>query len=170
MNEPIIFRWITAITSLITTVLAFYAIVVKRKELFKGSIYNKQVDELISIRQMLQSILFQVHFTHFWADNIVSLNRSIKDFEQEQPEDWQAYRKFQEECKYIMYAFMSEENGLMPKWFKLNNHKDLVAILKGLEPFTFSALSKKKSDEILTFQNLLLKKIAAIDKALHQQA
>ncbi len=164
----------TAIAASIASVcilfLAFYAVVVKRNELFKGSIYSKQIDELISIRHRIQSIWFQIYYSHFWSLNLISLKRSIVEFQQEQPGQWVAYSKFQDDCRYVFYAFSHGENGLFPNWFKPKDHQDLLAALNRIVPFTFHALSGKTSEEIQVFQNLLLRKISDIDASLNKQA
>ena len=160
---------IANLATILASGVAFYAIVIKRNEIFRGSIYNRQVDELLSVRKKLQDIWFQIHYVHFWSHNIVSLNRSIDEFAKSQPEDWRTYLDFQDKCKYVYYAFSQAENGLFPKWFKPKEHADLVDAFKDFRPFTLHALSKKNGEEIQDYQNLLLKKISAIDDALNQQ-
>lgn len=160
---------ITNIFASVATVLAVVVAYFKRNELFRGSIYNKQIDALLDLRQRLHRTWYQIYYSHFWAKNITTLNKSLLEFEKEQPRDWLDHQRFQEDCKFILYTFSSEKNGTLPSWFKPANHKDLVAGVEKLMPFTISALASKSSEEVTSFQNLLTEKIRSIDIAIEKQ-
>lgn len=161
---------VSAIVSVLSFGLAFWALIVKRKEIFRGSIYNRQIDELLSVRRRLHEVWRQVPQTYFWAQNIKSLDRTLEEFKISQPEDWSAYRKFQTDCEYLFYSFAHPKNGLLPSWYRPGPNNDLAETLRKIAPFTMSRLMNLSQDEIESFQNILLQKISLIDDALDRQS
>ena len=134
----------------------FYALIVKRRELFRGSIYNRKIDELLIIRHKLHCIWMSIDSCHNWSK--FSVYKSLLALENDSPEDWETYQNFRKDCGYIFYTFSHENNALLPDWFKPNTHEDLLKSFTEIAPFTLDALSKKNHTDILDFQNFLFYK------------
>lgn len=169
MDPIIIFSKIAGpIVSLLSFFLAAYVFVWNRDAIFRNTLHNRQIEELLSVRRKLHDVWFQVHSSKFWADNIKSLNRSVKDFQNEQAEDWAKHKKFQDDAIYVLYAFSHKNYCLFPRWIDSNAFEDLLASFKKLAPFTFLPLQKASSDEILQFQDILLRKIEYLDNEIRK--
>ena len=157
-----------AFATIVAAFLAIYAIVVKRNELFRGSIYNRQIDELILFRSRLISVWYQLHYMGFWSRSIASQNRTLARFETEQPDDWAAYKKFQEEMLAIYYTCTVGNHWMFPEWFAKPD-REFVDALESIAPFTFSKLSEKSASEIVVMQNILLKQISRLDDSIRSR-
>jgi hypothetical protein len=90
------------ITSLVSVIsefgillIALWALVFKRKEIFRNHLTNKQIDSLLELRDQLNRIVYDSFYAKYWAHNLISLNKSLVDFEREQSEDYKQHKKMQ---------------------------------------------------------------------------
>jgi hypothetical protein len=160
---------LTSIISNLSTfclfLLAVWALIFKRNEIFKNNLTNKQIDELLSLRDKLNRIVYDSFDTKFWADNIKSLNRSLLDFQREQPENFKQYRKMQDDLIWLVRMIEMESFHLFPKDFDQQILKEYGDFLKeNIQPFTILKFSDLQINEIEKFQNKTIKLIKYIEK------
>jgi len=98
--------------------IALWALVFKRKEIFRNHLTNRQIDSLLELRDKLNRIVYDSFYTKYWADNINSLNRSLVDFEREQPEDFRQHKKMQNDLIWLTRMIDQESFHLFPNDFE----------------------------------------------------
>jgi len=161
---------VSHITQIIVGGLAIYTLVVNKNLVFKNTLHNRQVEELCHLREILFQIWFDVYFVKGWADNIESLERSLGEFEKEQPDDWEQYLRFKRNSLEIFYKLDSKDYYLIPSWLEFQRLGALQKEMKKVIPFTIHALTQKSNDEVKALQQLLLDAIKLIDTALSKKA
>lgn len=162
------------LTQIIATIggvmLAFYTLVVNKNLVFKNTLQNQQIEELGHLREILFEIWFDVYFVKQWADNLKSLNRSLIEFEKEQPDSWTQYLRFKRNSLEIFYKLDSKDYYLIPSWIEFSRFEALRKEMGQMAPFTVHALMHKTNDEIKEWQRLLLDAMHLIDVALSKKA
>lgn len=150
--------------------LAFYTLIYKRNEVFRNTLQNRQIDELGRLREKLFDVWFDIYYVKGFADNIHKPDRSIVEFQREQPDDWEQYQRYKKNSLAIFYKLGFEEYYLFPSKFDPKALSELRANMEGFAPFTIANLIEKDWEQIKYYQNLLLKSIGYFDKILRQYA
>jgi hypothetical protein len=155
---------------LFSLALAFYTLIVKRNEIFRNTLQNKQIEELGRLRAKLFDVWFNIYHVKGYADNIRTLNGSVADFQKEQPENWEQYQQYKNDSLELFYKLSFENYYLFPPKFERNKVSDLRDEMNKFVPFTIMNLIDKDSEEIKHYQDLLLKTINYFDTVIKNTA
>ena len=151
-------------------IIAFWALIFKRKEIFRNNLTNKQIDSLLELRDKLNRIVYDSFYAKYWADNLQSLNRSLTDFEREQPEDFKQHKKMQYDLIWLSRMIDLKSFHLFPKDFDENKLSEYGEYLKNnIQPYSLFKFSQLTQDEVNEFQNrtiTLIKYIETLVKKL----
>jgi hydroxymethylpyrimidine pyrophosphatase-like HAD family hydrolase len=135
-------------------VIALWALVFKRKEIFRNHLTNRQIDSLLELRDKLNRIVFDSFYAKYWADNIRSLNRSLVEFEREQPEDYRQHKKMQYDLIWLTRMIDQKSFNLFPDDFDENKLIEYGKYLKNqVQPYSIQKFSEITQEEIHEFQN-----------------
>ena len=148
--------------------IASYTLIVNRSAIFKNTLQEKQIEELCHLRQVVFDVWFDVYFVKGWADNIKALDRSLLEFEKEQPDDWSQYQKFKINCMELFYKLQFPEYYLFPKQLDYKKLSPLHTKTSQFVPFTINALINKDKNDVLSWQQELLNSISYLDKLLRK--
>ncbi len=157
-------KYLSEITSIISNLssfgvllIAIWALIFKRKEIFRNHLTNKQIDSLLDLRDMLNRIVYDSLNVKFWADNIKVLNRSLDDFERDQPEDYKQYKKMQYDLIWLNRMIDQKSFHLFPDEFDYNKLTEYGQYLKDqAQPYSILRLSELSQEQINEFLNKTL--------------
>jgi hypothetical protein len=144
--------------------IALWALVFKRKEIFRNHLTNRQIDSLLELRDKLNRIVYDSFYTKYWADNINSLNRSLVDFEREQPEDFRQHKKMQNDLIWLTRMIDQESFHLFPNDFEQFKLKEYGQYLKkNMQPYSISKFSQLNQEQVYEFQRKTFELITYIE-------
>ena len=127
-------------------VIALWALIFKRKEIFRNHLTNKQIDSMLDLRDKLNRIVYDSFYAKYWADNISTLNRSLVEFERDRPEDYRQYKKMQNDLIWLTRVIDQNNFHLFPEDFDVNKLTEYGEYLKNqIQPYSilkFSELSQ----------------------------
>lgn len=152
------------LSGFVALIIALWAFVFKRREIFRNNLTNKQIDSLLELRDKLNRIAYDSFCAKNWADNLHSLNRSLTDFEREQPEDFRQYKKMQNELIWLSRMIELKSFQLFPKDFDENKLVEYGEYLKNnLQPYSLLKFSQLTQEEVNEFQNRTIRLIKHIE-------
>lgn len=134
--------------------IAIWALVFKRKEIFRNHLTDKYIDELLKLRDKLNRIVYDSFYTKYWADNIKALNRSLVQFERDQPEDYSQYKTMQHGLIWLTRMISQQSFHLLPDNFdreKLTNYGKYLQ--ENIHPYSMFKFSELSQDQVNEFQN-----------------
>ncbi len=144
--------------------IACWALIYKRKEIFRNHLTNKQIDELLDLRNKLNRIVYDSFYAKYWADNISSLNRSLVDFEREQPEDFKQHKKMQYDLIWLTRMIDMKSFHLFPDDFNQKELLDYGNYLKqNVQPYSINKFSQMDQGQVGDFQDKTIKLIKYIE-------
>ena len=134
--------------------IAIWALIFKRKEIFRNHLTNRQIDSMLDLRDKLNRIAYDSYHTKYWADNIVALNKSLVDFEREQPEDYKQQKKMHDDLIWLSRMVDQKSFHLFPNDFDQSKLAVYVAYLKNnMQPYSILKFSNLTQEQVHTFQN-----------------
>jgi len=168
---------IKTITSIISDLSGFFALTIalwaliyKEKEIFRNNLTNKQIDSMLELRDKLHRIVYDSFYAKYWADNIQSLNRSLSDFEREQPEDFKQHKKMQYDLIWLTRMIELKSFHLLPNEFDQNKWTEYGNYLRNnIQPYSLLKFSQLTQNEVNEFQDKtidLIKYIESLVKKL----
>ena len=132
--------------------IALWVLVFKRKEIFRNHLTNRQIDSLLELRDKLDRIVYDSFYAKYWADNINSLNRSLVDFEREQPEDFRQHKKMQYDLIWLTRMIDQESFHLFPDDFEQLKLQEYGQYLRNnMQPYSISKFSELNQGQINEF-------------------
>lgn len=135
-------------------VIALWALIFKRKEIFRNHLTNKQIDSLLNLRDKLNRIVYDSFYAKYWADNIKSLNRSLVEFERDQPEDYRQHKKMQYDLIWLTRMIDQKSFHLFPDDFDESKLTEYGEYLKNqVQPYSIHKFSELTQEEVHEFQN-----------------
>lgn len=158
---------ISDLSGIFVLIIALWALVYKRKEIFRNNLTNKQIDSLLELRDKLHRILYDSFYVKHWADNLQSLDKSLVDFEREQPEDFKQHKKMQYDLIWLTRMIELKSFHLFPNDFdgnKLTEYGDYLR--KNIQPYSLLKFSKLTQDEVNEFQNKTVDLIKYIENVV----
>jgi len=145
--------------------IAVWALTFKRKEIFRNHLTNKQIDELLELRNKLNRIVYDSFYAKYWADNIKSLDRSLVDFEREQPEDFKQHKKMQYDLIWLTRMIEMESFHLFPDNFNQEKLVEYGYYLKqNIQPYSILKFSQLDQTKVGEFQNKTIELIKYIEE------
>lgn len=151
-----------------TLCIAAYTLIFNRNAIFKNTLQEKQIEELCHLREIIFDVWFLVYYVKGWADNIKLMNRSLLEFEKEQPDDWAQYQKFKKDCMELFYKLQTSDYYLFPKRLDYSNLKPLHSKITQFVPFSFNKLIDADNNQILSWQQELLNGMNYLDMLLKE--
>jgi len=135
-------------------IIALWALIFKRKEIFRNHLTNKQIDSMLDLRDKLNRIVYDSFYAKSWADNIRSLNRSLVEFERDQPEDYRQYIKMQNDLIWLTRMIDQKSFHLFPDDFDESKLTEYGEYLKNhLQPYSILKFSELSQEQVHEFQN-----------------
>jgi hydroxymethylpyrimidine pyrophosphatase-like HAD family hydrolase len=162
---------IVSITSIISNlssfgvlIIAIWALTFKRKEIFRNHLTNKQIDSLLDLRDKLNRIVYDSFYAKIWADNIRLLDRSLADFEKDQPEDFRQHKKMQYDLIWLNRMIDQKSFHLFPDDFDELKLKEYGEYLRcQVQPYSILKFSELSQEQVNEFQNKTLTLIKYIE-------
>ena len=135
-------------------VIALWALIFKRKEIFRNHLTNKQIDSMLDLRDKLNRIVYDSFYAKYWADNISTLNRSLVEFERDRPEDYRQYKKMQNDLIWLTRVIDQNNFHLFPEDFDVNKLTEYGEYLKNqIQPYSILKFSELSQEQVHVFQN-----------------
>lgn len=135
-------------------IIALWALIFKRNEIFRNNLTNRQIESLLELRDKLNRITYDSFYAKYWADNIKSLNRSLVDFEREQPEDYKQHKKMQYDLIWLNRMIDQKSFHLFPDDFDESKLTEYGEYLKNhVQPFSILKFSELSQEQVHDFQN-----------------
>ena len=135
-------------------VIALWALIFKRKKLFRNHLTNKQIDSMLDLRDKLNRIVYDSFYAKYWADNISTLNRSLVEFERDRPEDYRQYKKMQNDLIWLTRVIDQNNFHLFPEDFDVNKLTEYGEYLKNqMQPYSILKFSELSQEQVHVFQN-----------------
>jgi len=155
---------ISDLSGFLALLIAFWALIFKRKEIFRNHLTNKQIDSLLDLRDKLNFIAYDSFYAKYWSDNIKTSNRSLVEFERDQPEDYRQHKKMQFDLIWLTRMINQNSFHLFPKEF---DHSKLTAygeyLRNQIEPYSILKFSELSQEQVHEFQNKTLALIVYIE-------
>ena len=135
-------------------VIALWALIFKRKEIFRNHLTNKQIDSMLDLRDKLNRIVYDSFYAKYWADKISTLNRSLVEFERDRPEDYRQYKKMQNDLIWLTRVIDQNNFHLFPEDFDVNKLTEYGEYLKNqIQPYSILKFSELSQEQVHEFQN-----------------
>ena len=154
---------------LFASLLSFYALASKRKDVFKSELSKAQFQEMGRIRNLLNQIFFDVFYVKDFKYNLESSQCSLANMNREMPEQWEQFQNYKKNSNELFYKLLLPENYLIPKWIEPDKLTKHCNQMKQFAPFTVLATGDKK-DLVPEYQNSMLELIKYIDEQLRNNA
>lgn len=155
---------ISDLSGFVALFIALLALIFKRKEIFRNHLINRQIDSLLELRDKLHQIVYDSFYAKYWADNIKSLNRSLVDFEKEQPEEFKQHKKMQYALIWLMRMIEQKSFHLFPDNFDQSKMTEYGLYLKdNMEPYSILKFSELDQGKVHEFQNETIELIKYIE-------
>lgn len=132
---------------LCTIVLAFWAVIFKRKELFRTELTKKQLNELGAVRTALQSVLFDFFYIPITAQTMRTMGWNLDVLKEQDPDSWQQYQRYKNTSTELFYKFSDAHYYLFPDWIDKDRRLKFADAMRRFAPFTFVAASSKSKEE-----------------------
>ena len=149
--------------------IVLWVAVIKRKEIFRNHLTNRQIDSLLDLRDKLNRIAYDSYNAKYWADNIVAMNTSLIEFERAQPEDFQQHKKMQYDLIWLNRMIDLENFQLFPNDFDQQKLKIYGEYVKqNIEPYSMLKFSELTKETVEEFQNKTLELIKYIEGSVNK--
>lgn len=149
--------------------ISVYALISKRKDVFKSELSKAQFQEMGRIRNLLNQIFYDVFYVKDFKSYLETSECSLAEMKQEMPEQWEQFQNYKKNSNELFYKLSLPENYLIPKWIEPENLTMHCNQMKQFAPFTVLATGNKK-DLVLDYQNSMLELIKYIDVQLKKNA
>ena len=130
-----------------TVVLAIWAAIFKRKELFRTELAKKQLDELGKVRTALQSIFFDFYYISLTEQTMRTMGWNIDVLKKNDPESWEQYQRYKNTSLELFYKFSDSNYYLFPEWIDQNKRREFTKAMTVFAPFTLLATASKGQGE-----------------------
>lgn len=154
---------------LFALLLSVYALVSKRKDVFKSELSKAQFQEMGRIRDLLNQIFYDVFYVKDFKSYLETAECSLVNMKQEMPEQWEQFKNYKNNSNELFYKLSLPENYLIPKWIEPEQLSKHCEQMRQFAPFTVAATGNKK-DIVRDYQNSMLELINYIDIQLKKNA
>lgn len=158
------------ILGLFAIVLSVVAILYKRQEIFRTELAKAQFVEVGRIREVLSQIWFDIYYVYQFKGQLKASERSLEQFKEYCPEDWEQYQRYKSNSFDIFNKFMTPDYYLLPDWLDEKTVLEHFELMTKFAPFTIDATGKYKQDEVMEYQNAISQLVMKIDKLLKKNA
>jgi len=153
-----------------TLVLALWAAIFKRKELFRAELTKKQLDELEKVRVALQSVFFDLYYISTIEQVMRTMGWNMDQLKENDPESWGQYQRYKNTSLDLFYKFSDANYYLFPEWIEKERRKQFADSMKAFAPFTLIATASKSQGERETYAVEITKIKEYFDRALQTHA
>jgi hypothetical protein len=169
MNILEISRWVSVIADIVTIsgiLLTLSIFFTNRKKIWRSKLTEKQLDYLLELYSKLNYIFTNSNNVKYWANNIKLLNRSLQQFESEQPLDYQKMKFLQNNYIEINIEFLIGHNILIPKEFDVKLVEDYLNKTKKFEPFSFNSFALMDDEDMIFFLKSTINLMNELQKSI----
>ena len=146
-----------------TIILAVYALISKRKDIFKSELAKSQFIEISNIRNQLSEIHFDVNYVKDFLGQF-EYGDNIDNFKEKNPNEWKQYQRYQKNSLSLFNKFKTVDYYLFPKWIDKNLITDFYNEMQKMVPFTIDHTGM--SSDVSGYQAQVLNLIQELDSAL----
>ncbi|MFI5364442.1 MAG: hypothetical protein ACHQ4J_02350 [Candidatus Binatia bacterium] len=155
---------------LVALLLAVYAAIIKRSEIFRTELQRKQFAEVAAIRGRLHQILFDLGYIPMIRDSMKVMSWNLDDLRKEDPDSWHQYQRYKTNSLDIFYKVSYSDYYLWPRWVDKQLITGLYLSMRPFVPFTLVSTSNRPEEDRQVYMNDLLKVIQDLDQALRKHA
>jgi hypothetical protein len=133
--------------SLCALLISLWAVIFKRRDLFRTELVKKQLDEVGKVRTSLQSILFDLYYIPITEQTMRVMGWNLDTLKEHDPESWEQYYRYKNTSLELFYKFSDNNYYLFPKWLSGERRQKFADAMKIFAPFTLVATASKSSSE-----------------------
>jgi len=132
---------------LCTLLLALWAAIFKRKDLFRTELSKKQLEELGNIRASLQTVFFDLYYIPSIDSTMKTMSWNMDQLKEHDPESHEQLKRYQNTSKDLLYKFNDINYYLFPEWFEKEGREKFANTMKQFIPFsTHATISKSRAE------------------------
>lgn len=155
---------------LVAVGISLYALLTKRKDVFKSELAKSQFSEMGIIRMQLSEIFFDIAYVQDFKSQLENMQWSLEDFKSQCPEQWEQFQRYKNNSISLFYKLMTPDYYLIPEWIDVDLFKNHFEVMKSFAPFTVVATGNKKISEVESYQMQIQQLIKHIDIELKKNA
>ena len=146
--------------------LAVYTATVRWKDVFRSELQRRQFDELVSIRHKLHEVFFDFYYLPSIRSTMELMKWNIDELKSRSPDDWDQYKRYNQNSIDLFYKFQSPDYFLFPKWLDISVIQKFSETMKKVAPFTILSSTSQTEEERHTYMNEILSVISHLDVQL----
>lgn len=146
--------------------ISLWAVIFKRKDLFRTELIKKQLNEVGNVRASLQSMFFDLYYIPITEQTMRVMGWNLDDLKEHDPESWEQYCRYKNTSLDIFYKFSDNNYYLFPEWVERERRQRFANAMNVFAPFTLVATASKSSSEREAYASEISKMKEYLDDAL----